>query len=76
MNFNTLLDLASGVGQTQRDVNVLANTAEQFQSPNVQAELRSAKELAETYATVTLALQAITTIAIVGTFFLQLKNRK
>lgn len=76
MNLNTLLDLASGVNQTQRDVHVLAETAEQFQSPNVQAELRSAKELAETYATVTLALQAITTIAIVGTFFLQLKNRK
>lgn len=76
MNLNTLLDLASGVNQTQRDVHVLAETAEQLQSPNVQAELRSAKELAETYATVTLALQAITTIAIVGTFFLALKNRK
>lgn len=76
MNFNTLLDLASGVSQTQRDVNILADTAEQFQSPGVQAEIRSAKNLAETYATVTLALQAITTIAIVGTFFLALKNRK
>lgn len=76
MNWSSLLDLASGAGQTQRDINVLANTAEQFQSPSVQSQLQEAKTLAETYATITLMLNVVTTVAIVGTFLIQIQNQK
>lgn len=76
MNWSSLLDAATNAAQTQRDINVLANTAEEFQSPGVQQQLQEAKSLAETYATVTLMLQVVTTIAIVGQFLLQLQNNK
>lgn len=72
MNFSTLLSTALG---TTRDINQIASVSEQLQSPQVQAEIQEVKSLAETYATVTLALQAITTIAIVGTFFLALQHK-
>ncbi len=76
MNWSSLIDAASNVGQTQRDITKLANTAEEFQSPGVQAQLQEAKSLAETYATITLMLQVVTTIAIVGTFLIQIQNQK
>lgn len=76
MNWSSLLDAATTAAQTQRDINVLANTAEEFQSPGVQQQLQEAKSLAETYATVTLMLQVVTTVAIVGQFLLQLQNQK
>ncbi len=55
---------ARGLPGTQKDIAVLARTAEQVQSPEFQKEFREARSEAETVAMTALALQALSTAAI------------
>ena len=76
MAFNPLdiLKQIGGVTGTQKDVHVLAQTADQFQSPQVQAKLKEIETQAQIYLATQLTLKLIATVAIVGTFFLNLKK--
>jgi len=65
-----LVTAITGLPQTQRDINVLANTAEQFQSPQVQAQLSDLKTSAEVYMAASLALTAIIAFSAVGNFLI------
>jgi len=76
MAFNPLdiLKKIGGVTGTQQDVHTISQTAEQFQSPGVQAKLKEIETQAQIYLATQLTLQLVATVAIVGTFFLNLKK--
>jgi len=65
--------IASGVPQTQQDVNVIAGAVQQVQTPQFQADLGEAKQAVIAYAGAQLFFQFVSTAAMVGMFLIQLK---
>jgi hypothetical protein len=70
-----LTNLLIGIPQTQSDINVLAQTAGQFQSPQVQAQIAKARDELETYLVFQGITNFISTAALVGIFILLWKKR-
>lgn len=70
------LRAVQGLPQTQRDINELATASKQARSPEVQQIAQEIKGEVQTFANVQLALQALSTLAILGIFILNVKGRK
>ena len=76
--FDQILN-AFGIGQnlpqTQEDIRVLAQAAQQAQSPQFQAQLLAAQSKVEQYANAQLAMQAVSTVALVGILIVLMRKR-
>lgn len=76
MDLFGLIQTLNGAQKTQQDIGVIAQVAQQAQSPAVQQEIRAVASKAEVAAIAMLTLQAISTAAAVGILLVHLKNSR
>jgi len=73
---NDLLNAVARVGQTQKDIRTIAQTGQQLQSPEMQAQLEAVRSDVTMYAGLQITLQMIATGAMVVMAVLAWQNRK
>lgn len=70
----SVLGMGQKMPQTQADIRQIAQAAQTAQSPAFQAQLQRVEAEVADYAKVQLALQAFSTMAIIGLFLIALRN--
>ncbi len=75
MDFKNLLNSLFTLPKTQKDISQIAEVARQSQSPQLSAQLAQAQSDLTAAVGTQLALQAVSTVALVGIFVLLYKKR-